>query len=62
MMAGAVRGAIPDFVDTGSSALSFTVTVKDSVRSSSWPEGALSLRMILSCTVCSPFMGAGALM
>lgn len=35
MMAGSERGAIPGFVDAGSSALSFTVTVKDSVRSSS---------------------------
>lgn len=35
MMAGAVRGAIPGFVETTSSALSLTVTVKDSVRSSS---------------------------
>lgn len=35
MMAGAVRRATPGLVDTGSSARSFRVTVKDSVRSSS---------------------------
>lgn len=35
MTAGAARGAIPGFVDSASSALSFTVMVKDSVRSSS---------------------------
>lgn len=35
MTTGAARRAVPGLVDTGSSALSFTVTVKDSVRSSS---------------------------
>lgn len=41
-------GDQPGLVAAGSSAPSFKVTVTDSERSSSWPEGAPSLRMMVS--------------
>lgn len=55
------REYIPGLVTTGSSAPSLTVTVTDSVCSSSWPDGVLSLRMMLTCNVRSPWGRVGAL-
>lgn len=52
----------PGLVVTGSSAPSLTVTVRDSVCSSSWPDGVLSLRMMSSCKVRSPWGRVGAIM